>query len=165
MGYAQLYDGSSQHVVAPALPIASVATVKTSVILDRMADNGQPLTEVQVLALITAVTAAGSADGTLVTTVTVQHGEDAGLSDASTFKTYIDSKIVGVNNGTHNLSVAVPVKLEKAKRYIRFTVLQAKTGTVTLSSATGGAMFVRYPMNTRPDPAYSQDGYGAIVSP
>lgn len=162
-GYAKLYDAASGHVIAPGLLSQSLTTTKTGEILDRRESEGQPQTQVEVIGIVSATTASGAAGAKVVTTITVEHGDDSGLSDAETFKTYVHEVAVDDNNGAHNIVVSVPVKLESAKRYIRVKALVEKSGTATLSAATGGLVYVKYPMDRVPAAAYSSDGYGAAV--
>lgn len=162
-GYAKIYDGASEHVIAPALLSQSLTTEKTGEILDRREAEGQPMTQVEVVGIIAATTASGATGATVETTITVEHGDASDLSDAADFKEFVYSLTVDNNDGAQNIVVSVPVKLESAKRYIRVKAVVAKTGTVTLSAATGGLAYVKYPMDTIPAANYDSDGYGDAV--
>ena len=157
-GYANIYDKASEHVVLACLRPQSVTTEKNGEIIDR--NEANDLTQhVEFVASIAAATTGGGADCAVVATLTIQHGDQANLSDAEDFKVAAVATLVGVADGNHNIAVAVPVKLLKAGRYIRAQLIVSKTGTGTLSSATAGVVAIKYPMETFPAAAYDKDGY------
>jgi hypothetical protein len=114
--------GALISVLNAAGPVALTAggagdnTAVTGIILDRAAYGWPASAE-----LCLAFTATLAAAATLSAAVTVQHGDDAGLSDATTFDSIANAVIATGpgGGGTVPGQITRAINLKGAKRYVR----------------------------------------------
>ena len=115
----------------------------------------------QVIVTGECTTAGGALADAVECIITVQDSDTSGSGFAS-FKTFTASLVVDANNGAHQYSVMLPVKLLAANQFVLATVIvqMAAGATGTLSNATAGCELQvgGFSLNA-PQPEYSTAGY------
>lgn len=165
MGLAHAYDAFSMSIVKHGFAPQDVTVLATSAEVDRTAiDEGRPQS-LQVILTGECVTAGGALGDAVECIITVQDSDTSGSGFAS-FKTFTASMVVDNNNGAHQYSVMLPVKLLAANQFVRATVIvqMAAGATGTLSSSVAGCELQvgGFTLNA-PQPEYDKDGYFEFI--
>jgi|TARA_Y100000310_G_C20449594_1_gene700034 hypothetical protein len=161
MGLAHAYDPFSMSIVKHGFEPQDVTSLVASAEVDRTAiAEGRPQA-MQVIVTGECTTAGGALGDAVECIIAVQDSDTSGSGFAS-FKTFTASLVVDANNGAHQYSVMLPVKLLAANQFVRATVIvqMAAGATGTLSNATaGGELQVGGFTLNAPQPEYDKDGY------
>jgi len=165
MGLAHAYDAFSLSIVKHGFAPQDVTVLATSAEIDRTAiTEGRPQS-MQVIVTGECTTALGALGDAVECIITVQDSDTSGSGFAS-FKTFTASLVVDANNGAHQYSVMLPVKLLAANQFVLATVIvqMAAGATGTLSNATAGCELQvgGFSLNA-PQPEYSTAGYFEFI--
>ena len=137
---------------------AADATYVSSEIYDRLSADMKSPQSMVAIAAVCFTTASGNSTGLNTLTLSVEHGDDSGLSDTAE----LDSDTYGyawaadgANHGVHVL----PVDLSTAKRYIRVRAKLTKTGTETISAQQIASCAIFGGMDQVPSSTHAAAGY------
>lgn len=165
MGLAHAYDPFSLSLVRHGFEPQDVTGAVNSAEVDRTdIEEGRPQA-MQVLVTGECTTATGALGDAVECIITVQDSDTSG-SGFATFKTYTASLVVDANDGAHQFTVVLPVKLLAADQYVRASVIvqMAAGATGTLSNATAGCeLQVGGFMLNAPQSEYDKDGYFEFI--